>query len=103
MKSTNVNVDCFTMMYHEKSKYHIHSYAWVSPTLTTILLLGDGYTDDMSCACGHKKEDAKHFLLECKLYQDKRMVMFNGIADTVNNQNLKTTTLLYGKEDFLLM
>ena len=59
-----------------------------------------GCTDDMSCVCGHKKEDAKHFLLECKLYHEERMVMFNGIADTVNTQNLKTTTLLYGKEAF---
>ena len=50
--------------------------------------------DDPSCMCGHQREDNKHFLLHCPLYNDLRetLIQFftaNGIDFTLNN-------LLYG-------
>ena len=55
-----------------------------------------GCTEFPRCSCGHKREDIRHFLWVCPLYNDIRNVLIDKLA----NMNLKVPInfklLLYG-------
>ena len=54
-------------------------------------------TDYPACSCGHRCEDAKHFLLHCPLYGQIRAVMINDIRE-VTQVDVSQNLLLYGSD-----
>ena len=48
------------------------------------------------CSCGAPTEDSIHFFLECKLYQNERMIMFAGF----NGLEVNIETILFGNDNY---
>ncbi len=59
-----------------------------------------GCSTQSTCACGHPRESAKHYLLDCPLYEHDRLIMKSNIQDEVHLQNPTTQILLYGNTNF---
>lgn len=55
-----------------------------------------GCVENRSCSCGFEKEDTKHFLLHCNLYQQIRFKLVNDISCINNSVNLSANVLLKG-------
>ena len=49
---------------------------------------------DSRCVCGYIREDASHFLLNCRLYIEQRTILFNCLHH--HNFRKDTGTLLFG-------
>ena len=50
------------------------------------------------CECGYARENNKHFLLQCPLYTNERIVMLNSLIDLEYNPILRN--LLYGSDEY---
>ena len=55
-------------------------------------------TQDKSCSCGFRDENEKHFLLDCQLYNNIRLVTINNLPPITR----KFDTLLNGRTEFSL-
>ena len=53
--------------------------------------------NDPTCNCGHKFEDAKHYFLECPLYNRQRIVLLNNIHKFIEHSDLDV--ILHGCEN----
>ena len=51
-----------------------------------------GKTTSPACSCGHKREDNKHFLLECPNHQSSRKVLFQTLSDILKTNFKKFPT-----------
>ena len=54
--------------------------------------------DNPACPCGYIRENNKHFLLECNLYNNERTDMFAALQNIGFEPNLNN--LLYGNEQY---
>ena len=54
--------------------------------------------DDTECSCGSHIEDATHFLLECQLYYEQRISLFNTLINM--NTEINIETLLFGNDTY---
>jgi hypothetical protein len=52
--------------------------------------------DDPKCSCGSPIEDAIHYLLECQLYKNQRILLFNDLINM--NIEINIETLLFGND-----
>ena len=50
--------------------------------------------DDPKCSCSSPIEDAIHYLLECQLYNNQRILLFNDLINM--NIEINIETLLFG-------
>ena len=62
-----------------------------------------GKADSPACRCGHRREDAQHFLLACPLHDNARTDLFHSVSLTISNfRNLsrkeQTKLLMYGPQ-----
>ena len=55
-------------------------------------------SDNKECNCGHRKEDAGHFLLSCPRFENARATSINQLPTVARNTN----TLLYGNHAYSL-
>ena len=55
-----------------------------------------GCIESQTCACGSSREDTKHFLLSCTMYNEPRQKLSASINNISNNININVNTLLYG-------
>jgi len=55
-----------------------------------------GCYPDPTCACGYHTEDARHFFLECPLYNTLRESLVTNILTNVNNVEISVDLLMYG-------
>ena len=56
-------------------------------------------TDNNKCYCGYQCEDAKHYLLDCPMYNYARTITLHHLSDF---QNINIDCLLYGKDKLSL-
>ena len=54
--------------------------------------------DDAKCSCGSPIEDAIHYLLECQLYNNQRILLFNDLINM--NIEINIETLLFGNDTY---
>ena len=54
--------------------------------------------DDPACACGHARENNRHFFLECPLYTNQRDVLMDSLHRI--DFDTKLTDLLYGSSEY---
>ena len=54
--------------------------------------------DSPACACGHPRENNKHFFLQCPLFDNERQILMDGLNHIDFLVNLKN--LLFGSENY---
>ncbi len=63
-------------------------------------LFNKGCIENKSCACGAAKEDAKHYFLQCTLYDTDRTILVRNLKQVAPVKNLSLALLLYGNKKF---